>query len=346
MFILGMVAMTSVYAANTEVARITLTAQGGTESSYVTLRLDPTVTEVSTTSYFENTDLVGNVNIYAIYNSTYYTAYKYNNLTNFPIGFVTNRREASYQTYTMTFNVPTSTNGLTLVDLAVDPTGANPINITNGDTYEFQVNTTLHSDYVAETNYRINDRFVINYDPTVPVASVTTNEEGWATFAYSQNVVPQTPAALTVYAGAINGEELTLTAVDYVKAGEGVVVKGVANATYNFLLGSGSSDFSANDLIGCPAAATVLAGTNFVLSYQNSHTAFYQYTGTTIPAGKAYLNFPAASPAPKRIRMVVGGEQGVENVEAAVKSEKLIRDGQIVIIRNGVEYNAAGQIVK
>ena len=38
--------------------------------------------------------------------------------------------------------------------------------------------------------------------------------------------------------------------------------------------------------------------------------------------------------------------QGVENVNATVKAEKRFENGQLVIIKNGVRYNAAGQIMK
>jgi len=36
------------------------------------------------------------------------------------------------------------------------------------------------------------------------------------------------------------------------------------------------------------------------------------------------------------------GSQGVENVEGAAKVEKFYRDGQLIIRKNGVEYNALG----
>ena len=38
--------------------------------------------------------------------------------------------------------------------------------------------------------------------------------------------------------------------------------------------------------------------------------------------------------------------RGVENTNAAVKAEKVLRNGQLFIIKNGVEYNALGTIVK
>ena len=38
----------------------------------------------------------------------------------------------------------------------------------------------------------------------------------------------------------------------------------------------------------------------------------------------------------------IGGEQAVDNVNAAVKAEKFFRNGQLIIRKNGVEYNALG----
>ena len=44
-----------------------------------------------------------------------------------------------------------------------------------------------------------------------------------------------------------------------------------------------------------------------------------------------------------RIKAIqIGATQGVENVEGAAKVEKFYRDGQLIIRKNGVEYNALG----
>lgn len=42
-----------------------------------------------------------------------------------------------------------------------------------------------------------------------------------------------------------------------------------------------------------------------------------------------------------KIQVGAGGTQGIDNVEA-VKAEKFYRDGQLIIRKNGVEYNALG----
>lgn len=165
-FVLGLFAVTALQAANTEVARITITGQGGTEASNITLRVDPTVAADQTSSFLGATDEAGQVNIYAIKGTEKYSVIKSAEFENLELQVITNRRAAANQHYTLSFNVPTSTNGLTLYDRKTGTT----TNITNGGSYEFDVNTTLHTDYVEGTNYTIVDRFIINYVAPAPVA--------------------------------------------------------------------------------------------------------------------------------------------------------------------------------
>lgn len=342
-FIMGLVAMTSLQAANTEVARLTLTGQGGTEASYITLRVDPDVTTAQTGAYFENTDLTGNVNIYVLDGATKLSSYKKDDLTNLHLGILTNRRDAADQHYTITFNVPTSTVGLKLYDLAVDPT--TPIDITNGDTYEFEVNTTLHPDFVAGTNYTINDRFVINYVAPSYVTTVETNAYGLATFSYDQDLVAVEPE-VKLYKGAVDGEYLDVDQVNYVKANEGVIVYGEANTTYHFAVGNGTSDFSDNQLIAASAWAYPYANKDvYVLSGNMLHL----YEGDVMKPNKAFLLLAksSANPAPKHISMRFKTATGVENVQGEdTQCTKFMENGQVFIRRGNEVYNLQGQIVK
>ena len=298
--------------------------------------------------YAPNLGNVSNIGLYVQYAGRDYMGLKAPELVNVPVVVVTSRQGAANQDYT--FYVDFFANHIEdvyLTDLRPDGGGApEKINLTtiSGDEgYSFSL--ADEDAYEVGQNCVIADRFVLNYDPSV-VISLTTNEEGWASFAHDVNVVP-VDNSLKMYAGAINGEELSLTQVGYVKANEGVVVKGAANTTYDFKQGTAYGNFSSNDLIGCPVATAVLAGTNFVLAYKNDVTAFYEYTGSEIPAHKAYLNFPASSPAPQRIRMVINQEQAIDNVTLeSVKAEKFVENGQIYIRRGNEVYNLQGQIVK
>lgn len=77
----------------------------------------------------------------------------------------------------------------------------------------------------------------------------------------------------------------------------------------------------------------------------------YQYTGTTLGAHKAYLIYDAPSgPNNAPARFVFKHENqatGVENVQDTNAScTKILRNGQLIIIKDGKEYNAQGLIIK
>ena len=82
-----------------------------------------------------------------------------------------------------------------------------------------------------------------------------------------------------------------------------------------------------------------------------SGVGFYKIYGNTLKAHKAYVKYAGGpSSAPKRMRFVFENEQtttGVEDVQSDnVQSTKVIENGVLYIIKNGVKYNAQGQIVK
>lgn len=259
---------------------------------------------------------------------------------NLPIAFITDRMGAAAQSYTLYFEDVlggTGTGSLTIKDLVTGDLQT----IVDGESYgPFVVNTTNAPGYVAGTNTVIGNRFVINYNATGFVTDVTTNAYGWASFSYNADLTLTLPAGLKIYKGAIAGDVLNLTEMDYVAANEGVIVYGAPNTTYYFAAGSGSSDFAGNDLK--PASAWEShTGTIFCLKGD----ALYEYTGSDMPANKAYLEISGSS-APKRISLRFNEEQGIEDVKADVKAEKFVENGQIFIKRGEAVYNMQGQIVK
>ena len=265
--------------------------------------------------------------IYAIYGGVKYSTFSTKSYTNLPVGIKTT--EAT--TYHLYFDDVTGT-----VNLYDKKTGA-PVPVTEGGDYEFTISN-------EEKNSLLNDRFYINYDPTAYVTTVTTNAYGYASFSYTEDLKLATAGA-KLYTGAISGEALDMTEVDYVKAGEGVIVKGAANTTYNLVAGTGTSVYGANALI---ASANWTAATED--AYFLVGNEFKKYTGTEdVPAGKAYLIYTAggANPAPRRIVMRFNNTTAVEDVETeAVQPVKFIENGEIFIRRGNEVYNLQGQLVK
>lgn len=263
------------------------------------------------------------VALYAINGEQKLQMAKAKDLTNLALGLKT---DAS-TTYTITVSGVAGDETLVLFDLL------------ENEEYDLVNNAVIN--ITAAANSTIEDRFVINYVPA-PVydAQVTTNEDGWASFSYAGNLAPVDASAQTLYKGAINGNVLDLYAVDYVKEDQGVLVKGAANTTYYFAAGSGSSDFAGNDLK--PASAWEShTGTIFCLK----GNALYEYTGSDMPANKAYLEISSSS-APARIILRFNEEQGIEDVKAGVQAEKFVENGQVFIRRGNEVFNLQGQIVK
>jgi len=175
--IIAFAAIVTIQAANTEVARLTLTGKGSAASSDVTVRVDPSVSVAETSSFFKDTEYDELVNIYVRLGAAddqKFSSYKRNDVSSLPIAFITNRTAASNQHYTITFNVPTRTEGLKLFDSHAEQV----VDIIHGATYEFDVNTTLEPGYVEGTNYEVVDRFFINVPlDTDPLETCFTGTE-------------------------------------------------------------------------------------------------------------------------------------------------------------------------
>ena len=179
--------------------------------------------------------------------------------------------------------------------------------ITQGQYYDFTVDASLVG------RKAITDRFFLDIDPT-DFLSVTTNDQ----------VVP---------------------------ANEGVILwtPNQVAQTFFYTVGGSAPVIDDNDFVGAVAAKPV-ADISADAIYCLHGNELMKYVGTEdIPAGKAYLPVSASSSAPQRIRMVFHESEqteAVKNVEATVKAEKFVENGQIYIRRGNEVFNLQGQIVK
>lgn len=214
--------------------------------------------------------------------------------------------------------------------------------IVDGTWYDFSVAT-------ATGDVMVSDRFTI----VAQVVDVTTNVNGWAT--YCDDADHTLPAGLKAYKGAYDEatSTLVLTEVDYIKANEGVVVRGTASTGYTLPLGNGSDDFSDNELKGnaTDEAMNVETGADtYCMHTVAGVTEFAHYTGAQIPPHRAYyLLTSARNDAPARIAVRIvehtDTTTGMENVEGS-KIVKYVKNGNLFIEKNGHVYNAQGKMVK
>lgn len=210
------------------------------------------------------------------------------------------------------------------------------------------ISTSEHYDFAVVADQNVANRFMI-----LKPVKVTTNEDGWASFANGVALAPLggLKAYFAEYKAAEGVAELHET--EMIPAATGAFLYGTALTEYTLTpaVSGLTASTETNNLVACVNYTDVSAVSDAIYCIRNvgGVSALYEYIGNNIPAGKAYLPVAVtpSSPAPQRIRMVINGAQGVENVEVeAVKAEKFVEDGQIFIRRGNEVYNLQGQIVK
>lgn len=205
--------------------------------------------------------------------------------------------------------------------------------------------------------------------PTPATEDVNTNPDPenpsyhYSTFFHSTQNYALTGDGTQAFIAKINGGDFVLT-----KIADGTQV--IPANTAVIFCKSGSSDpivLSPTDEAGVSVnpennslrgvdEATTLESLSidqnncYVLSGTAEHgVGFYKINTTTLLAHKAFYAHVAAGAPPRRIRFVYSEANeatGLEDEELNAKSIKFIEDGVIYIEKNGVRYNAQGQIVK
>ena len=172
------------------------------------------------------------------------------------------------------------------------------------------------------------------------------------------------PPSVWAHAGYVSGGNFVLRPVAFdgmvLPRGTAVVLES-ETPTYRLVpMGNTAPLYDGeNDLIGTDVAIPrTSVGDNgenvYVLGKQANiggdlkvGMGMYRYTGTTLGAHKAYMILPSGlSSAPRYLFRHQEETQGVENVQDNAPCTKLLRDGQLIIIKDGKEYNAQGLIIK
>ena len=175
------------------------------------------------------------------------------------------------------------------------------------------------------------------------------------------------PPSVWAYAGYVSGDEFILRSVAFdgeiLPRGTAVVLES-ETPTYRLIpVGNDAPLYAGpNDLIGTDVSILrTSVGNNgenvYVLGKQATvggnlqvGMGMYRYTGDYLGAHKAYMIVGGTSGAPTRARFLFRKEEqttDVENIqENNVQCTKILRNGQLIILKDGKEYNAMGQLVK
>ena len=223
---------------------------------------------------------------------------------------------------------------------------------------------------VRGKNFTMTDIYVKEGTPATTVAAyLNVSSAGMATYVLPFNV-PALPDGVQAYNLTNNGDEtIWANEVHALEADKPVLIV-AAEGEYEFISEEGASDdissktgtYANGALVGTYTAIAELEQTtggnyNYVLNNQGGNVAFYQVrdNSCSVAPYRAYLSCGhdasnnGANFAP-RMRIVFHKDTttGLDNIESAKigGSRKILRDGQLIILRNGVEYNANGQMTK
>ena len=192
------------------------------------------------------------------------------------------------------------------------------------------------------------ERFIVRVEDGI---SVELNDAGYATFSCNTNTSIGT-AGVKAYKASVSEEAITLTELTgYIPAGTGVILYGDTPASkVNFSIATSGS---AADVTGNALKATTKSNGSLATLEANSWALgngnqFLSFKGTTYKHNRAYLVHEKAVGA-KAINMVFADEAtGIDSVTGmtSVRSGKIMENGKVVIIKNGMKYNVAGQVIK
>ena len=161
---------------------------------------------------------------------------------------------------------------------------------------------------------------------------VSVSETGYATFVAEAEL--EIPEGVEVFAVQLNGEKAHLEPIENaIPAGEAVVVKAAAN-TYEFAYAVEYAEKVSGNELKAAAADVVADGTQYVLADGAEGIGFYQVkAGSTIVAGKGYLEISAANGVKGFYGFESGDATGISDIDANVDA-------------NAVIYNLSGQRIQ
>ena len=136
-----------------------------------------------------------------------------------------------------------------------------------------------------------------------------------------------------------------------VPANTGLLLKGEGECVIP-VVASSSTNVSANKLEGVTEATEIAANTGYVLMGTPTLGFYKNANAFTLGANTAYLpvGFTGSTPdaAPSLFRIVEENQNAtnIENIEANDKAVKFIENGRILILRDGITYDALGRKIR
>ena len=180
-----------------------------------------------------------------------------------------------------------------------------------GDNYASSTNVLSYSQY----------GFVKELSVYIPLVTVSVSEAGFATYATTNNVVVPNDENVKVMTVKVNDDNSTITLNDVaagtvIPAKTGILVKAPAGNCDFVVTSEPGKDLTNNDLKAATKDETSNGTTYFALTKIGDKVGFALVeNGVVIPAGKAYLEVPAATAA--KFFSLDGEATGINSVKTA-----------------------------
>jgi len=187
------------------------------------------------------------------------------------------------------------------------------------------------------------------------VIQVTLNADGYATFCSEYPLDFSSASGYTAWQITdVTSSTITFSQITGdIKGGQGILLKGTANAKVTLTSADSEVTLGSNMLEGCTAPKYLAkSNLNYVLVHNSDHSEFQKLDAydVTIPANKAYLHLPVALPssAPDHLRIVFeeNGATNINAIDATEEAIKFIENGKLYIKKNNVVYDALGRVVR
>jgi hypothetical protein len=193
--------------------------------------------------------------------------------------------------------------------------------------------------YVADASAWSGSTLNLTFDDSSkPLEGTVVENDCWTSFYDATNSY-EVDANTTVYKANLDGTTLTTTPIggnQIITAGNAVILKSTGIPVLTTTATESTGNFSGNSLQGSDGSV-VSDGSAYALGYKNSIFAFFKVkSGSTIPAGKAYVI--KSGSAPSYLEIVINDDSGVTGISSTLNNKEEIKDNAV--------YNLAGQRVE
>jgi hypothetical protein len=201
------------------------------------------------------------------------------------------------------------TDATTITDIQIDGTSVadfSTITVSNTATTETlyttsDIKATKTIDFAVNGGSQVVFQFDFSFTMPNQIIPITLDKTvGYATYYGDQALTIPSDAGVNVYTGAIKGTSLVLSEVkDAIPAKTAVILKGEAGKVVEFTVTSEEvTAIDGENALKGVTEATALENV-YVLSYKTGleDVGFYKAASVTIPANKAYVEWPETSSA-------------------------------------------------